>query len=84
MIDVKIGGEVLKKFIFISALIVSLSLTLLTTNIFASEIKYNIKSFDESSLIQSDGSYWVWGNNQTVPIQIHKRGKYIFYQETVK
>ncbi|CAM2780682.1 stalk domain-containing protein [Paenibacillus sediminis] len=30
----------------------------------------NIKNFDIASLVKSDGSYWVWGNNQSVPTQI--------------
>lgn len=32
----------------------------------------HIQSSEATSLIKSDGSYWVWGSNQSVPVQIHE------------
>ncbi|BBH25005.1 hypothetical protein Back11_63500 [Paenibacillus baekrokdamisoli] len=32
--------------------------------------KANIQAFDSSSLIKTDGSYWVWGGNLSVPTQV--------------
>ncbi|OAB36012.1 stalk domain-containing protein [Paenibacillus glacialis] len=31
----------------------------------------NIQSFEPTSLVKSDGTYWVWGGNQSVPTQFH-------------
>lgn len=31
----------------------------------------NIQSFDANSLSRTDGSYWIWGEERPVPIQIH-------------
>lgn len=70
MIDKK-GIRPMKKWIFICTLLLSLSLVLFNSPVFASVLNSNIQSFEASSLIKSDGSYWVWGDNQSVPIQIY-------------
>ncbi len=31
----------------------------------------NIQSFEPTSLVKNDGTYWVWGGNQSVPTQLH-------------
>ena len=61
----------MKKWIFTCTLLTSLSLALLNNPIFASDLKSNIQSFEASSLIKSNGSYWVWGSDQSTPVQIH-------------
>ncbi|MBW7475410.1 copper amine oxidase [Paenibacillus oenotherae] len=37
----------------------------------AEERSSNISSFQYASLIKTDGTYWQWGGNQSVPTQVH-------------
>lgn len=61
----------MKKWKFICNLFICLSLFLFNAPAFASTLNSTVKSFEASSLIKSDSSYWVWGNGDASPIQIH-------------
>ncbi|WP_018758013.1 stalk domain-containing protein [Paenibacillus terrigena] len=49
-----------------------LSICTFSIPVYAGErpLNQNIRDFDTSSLIKTDLSYWVWGNNQSVPTQV--------------
>ncbi|MBW7455236.1 stalk domain-containing protein [Paenibacillus sepulcri] len=47
-----------------------LCLVLLPFNALAGAAASNVEDFDASSLIKSDGTLWVWGNQLSVPAQI--------------
>lgn len=61
----------------ISILVGCICLTLANMTVVATPINTELKSFESSTIIKSDGSYWVWGANwyggydQAVPVQIH-------------
>ncbi|MEL7566833.1 MAG: stalk domain-containing protein [Dehalobacterium sp.] len=61
----------MKKWITIFTLLLSITMALLITPALSADSISKIQSFDGESLIKSDGSYWVWGNGQPVPVQIH-------------
>jgi len=52
--------------------LLSISICTFSVPVYAGEkqLNQNIRGFDTSSLIKTDLSYWVWGNNQSVPTQI--------------
>ncbi|ATW23893.1 stalk domain-containing protein [Candidatus Formimonas warabiya] len=66
----------MKKWILILTLLSSLSFVLFNPLALAAAPTSHIQSFEASSLIKSDGSYWVWGNDlqgndQSVPVQVY-------------
>jgi len=60
----------MKKAILAFTLITSLCSTSLPV-FAASNPETTISHFEANSLITSDGSYWVWGGQQSVPTQVH-------------
>lgn len=61
----------MKKNMFRCTLLFLSIVIFLNSTIFASTLDHPIQSFEPTSLIKSDGTYWVWGGNQVAPIQIH-------------
>jgi hypothetical protein len=66
-----IEGEVIKMRKWIATLSFVTSLTLCSAvSVAAASSTSNIANFEANSLTKSDGSYWVWGHNYSVPTQI--------------
>ncbi|MCQ6561173.1 stalk domain-containing protein [Paenibacillus mendelii] len=61
----------MKKWIAILSLASCLSVSSLAGAAPAAETNVSIRSFEPTSFIKSDGTYWIWGQNQSVPTQVH-------------
>ncbi|UVI29499.1 stalk domain-containing protein [Paenibacillus spongiae] len=61
----------MKKLIAVLSLVSCLSAASLASAAPASETNSSIRSFEPTSLVKSDGTYWEWGQNQSVPTQVH-------------
>ena len=49
----------------------TLSLVLFNSAVLAGTLNPSLQSFEANSLIKADGTYWEWGGDHAVPIQIH-------------
>ncbi|OAB26551.1 hypothetical protein PMSD_25555 [Paenibacillus macquariensis subsp. defensor] len=54
---------------FLSLIVVLTLLSCIPVSAAAVDKTSNIKSFGPTSLVKNDGTYWVWGGNQSVPTQ---------------